>query len=83
VTGAGRFIGGYLTESLWRSGANVRALAHCNRRRCEGYLKHLKPDSPEKLEVRSGDVTDPYQVRDLVKGLDVVFHLAALIGGSS
>ena len=32
------------------------------------------------LEVRLGDVADPYLVRDLSAGVDTIFHLAALIG---
>jgi len=32
------------------------------------------------LEVRLGDITDPFLVRDLVAGCDIVLHLAALIG---
>jgi nucleoside-diphosphate-sugar epimerase len=32
------------------------------------------------LEVRLGDVTDPFLMRDLVAGCDIVLHLAAPIG---
>src|SRR5262249_55618756 len=34
----------------------------------------------QRLEVKHGDVIDPYLVSDLVLGCDVVMHLAALIG---
>jgi nucleoside-diphosphate-sugar epimerase len=37
-------------------------------------------DLRARLEVRLGDVTDPFLLRDLVRSCDVVCHLAALIG---
>ena len=32
------------------------------------------------MDVRLGDVTDPYLMRDRVMGCEIVFHLAALMG---
>jgi len=80
VTGAGGFIGSHLVETLLRSGCSVRALVRYNSRGSWGHLEELKPDLQDRLDVRLGDVTDPYLVRDLVAGCGVVFHLAALIG---
>lgn len=79
VTGAGGFIGSHLCEALLNKGYQVRALVRYNG---PGRRGHLEPfaDRFPNLEVRLGDVTDPYQVRELVNGSDVVFHLAALIG---
>jgi NAD dependent epimerase/dehydratase len=80
VTGAGGFIGSHLVEALLRSGHTVRALAHYNSRGSRGHLEELKPDLHGKLDIRLGEVTDPYLMRELVMGCNVVFHLAALIG---
>lgn len=80
VTGGGGFIGSHVVEALIREGHSVRALVHYNSRGSWGHLDGLEPDQRERLEVRLGDVTDPYLVRDLIAGCEVVFHLAALIG---
>ncbi len=80
ITGAGGFIGSHLAEGLLRNGHTVRALVHYNSRGSCGHLEGLRSNFQERLDVRLGDVTDPYLMRDLVAGCEVVFHLAALIG---
>lgn len=80
VTGAGGFIGSHLAEELARRGARVRALVRYNSRSDWGFLEGLSPELAKRIEVVSGDVTDPYCVGRLVKDQEAVFHLAALIG---
>lgn len=77
VTGAGGFIGSHLTEELVRRGACVRAMVRYNSRGFRGWLE----DSPiaSDIEFLPGDVRDPHFVRDSMRGVDIVFHLAALI----
>ncbi|WP_413613332.1 NAD-dependent 4,6-dehydratase LegB [Bdellovibrio sp. HCB-110] len=77
VTGADGFIGSHLTEMLIEQGYDVRALAQYNSFNNWGWLE----DSPYKgkFEVISGDVRDPFFCKEAVKGVDTVFHLAALI----
>ena len=80
ITGAGGFIGSHVTESLLQEGHQIRALARYNGRGDIGHLQHVPQNLRARLEVRLGDVTDPFLVADLVKDCDVVLHLAALIG---
>lgn len=79
VTGAGGFIGSHLAEELARRGAKVRALVRYNSRNHWGFLEELPPILAKRVEVISGDITDPHFILDLVTGQEVVFHLAALI----
>lgn len=76
VTGADGFIGSHLTETLLKAGYHVRALAQYNSFNNWGWLEGIShPD----LEIVTGDVRDPNLCRQIVKGCDTVFHLAALI----
>ena len=76
VTGADGFIGSHLTEMLLARGARVRALAFYNSFNNWGWLEDVKS---QNLEIVCGDVRDPNFCREITKGIDVVFHLAALI----
>ena len=78
VTGAGGFIGSHLTERLVQKGYDVRAFIRYNSQGRWGWLE----ESPYKdqIEVYMGDIRDLDSVRDAVKGVDIIFHLAALIG---
>lgn len=77
VTGADGFIGSHLTEALLNEGYHVRALAQYNSFNYWGWLEDIKPNPA--LEVVTGDVRDPNYCREICKGIDIVFHLAALI----
>lgn len=79
VTGAGGFIGSHLCEALVRRGDGVRALVRYNGRGDAGRLKSVPPEIFNEIEVVSGDITDPYAVREVTNGSEVVYHLAALI----
>jgi NAD dependent epimerase/dehydratase len=80
VTGAGGFIGSHLAEALARAGAHVRAMVHYNALGSKGNLQWVDKDIRNHMEIISGDVEDPFFVAHAVKGIDTVFHLAALIG---
>lgn len=78
VTGAGGFIGSHLAEVLVEKGAKTRAMVRYNSSGSWGWLD----SSPRRgdIQVLATDVSDSDGVRRAVKGVDVVFHLAALIG---
>jgi NAD dependent epimerase/dehydratase len=79
VTGANGFIGSHLTETLVRSGMNVRAFVRYNSSNSWGWLDHCSRDVKNDIDVFSGDIRDGYAVKEAMKGCDTVLHLAALI----
>jgi dTDP-glucose 4,6-dehydratase len=80
VTGAGGFIGSHLVEALGRREAHVRALVRYNSQGRQGWLDDLSETLRHEIEVFAGDVSEYGSLRRAVEGVDIVFHLAALIG---
>jgi NAD dependent epimerase/dehydratase len=78
VTGAGGFIGSHLTEFLVEKGVEVKAFVRYNSKNNWGWLEfsHIK----KEIEVITGDIRDFDSLQNALKGMDTVFHLAALIG---
>lgn len=79
VTGADGFIGSHLTESLLEKGYDVKAFVYYNSFNNWGWLDTLPKEKLDQIEIFAGDVRDPNGVRTAMKGVDQVFHLAALI----
>lgn len=79
VTGADGFIGSHLVERLARDGAHVRALCVYNSNGSYGWLDDLDDDIIDQVDLVLGDVRDFRQVQRTMAGVQVVFHLAALI----
>ena len=71
VTGGSGFLGVPLVERLLNDGANVRILA-----RDEGKLIEVKQKFPQ-VEILNGDISDMFEVRQAMKDVNGVFHLAA------
>ncbi len=69
VTGASGHIGVNLCQELIQHGHSVKALIHKN----DHGIKELP------LECVPGDLTDASSLSQLVRGVEVVFHLAAVI----
>jgi nucleoside-diphosphate-sugar epimerase len=75
VTGAAGFIGSHLTERLLSLGEPVRALDNFSTGRrtnltaCEGQVG---------FELREGDLRDLEIARRAVKGIEIIFHQAAI-----
>lgn len=77
VTGADGFIGSHLTEALLAKGHSVKALSQYNSFNNWGWLEEIPAN--ENLLVVSGDIRDPHFCKEITKGVDLIFHLAALI----
>jgi len=79
VTGADGFIGSHLTEELVRQGHKVKAFAYYNSFNSWGWLDALPKDIINEIDVFTGDIRDPNGVKESMKNIEEVFHLAALI----
>lgn len=79
ITGADGFIGSHLTEELIKKGHKVKAFVYYNSFNTWGWLDTLPKDILNEIEVFAGDIRDPNGVRESMKDIDEVYHLAALI----
>ena len=79
VTGADGFIGSHLVETLIARGADVRPFVYYNSFGSWGWLDSLPAEQKRDLDVFAGDIRDPNGVREAMRDVDVVLHLAALI----
>ncbi len=78
ITGGAGFVGSHLADGLLAAGHSVRILddltpqVHENSQR-PAYLSR-------DVELIVGDVRDPNRMRDVLRGVDVIFHFAATVG---
>jgi len=72
ITGGSGFIGSHIAEHFQSSAEEIRVLDNYR----TGYAKNLAGLSVKMLE---GSITDRELVRRAVKGVDVIFHMAALV----
>jgi len=79
ITGADGFIGSHLTEKLVTEGFEVKAFSFYNSFNTWGWLDALPKTIIDQVEVFTGDIRDPYGVKEAMRGRGAVFHLAALI----
>jgi NAD dependent epimerase/dehydratase len=79
ITGADGFIGSHLTEALVNCGYSVRAFVCYNSFNSYGWLDTVSSEIKNKIEFFPGDIRDPNGVREAMKDIEIVFHLAALI----
>lgn len=79
VTGADGFIGSHLCELLLEEGFEVKAFCYYNSFNSWGWLDSFGKDKLDQIEIFTGDIRDPNGVRTAMQGVDMVFHLAALI----
>jgi NAD dependent epimerase/dehydratase len=79
VTGAGGFIGSRLVTRLLDLGARINAFVRYNSRNDAGLLE-LLGERKREIRITYGDIRDLATVRQLADGVEVIFHLAALVG---
>jgi nucleoside-diphosphate-sugar epimerase len=78
VTGGASFIGSHLADSLLKRGAQVRIIDDLSSGRVANIQSHIDSGAVEFIEA---DLHEQSETRRAVKGIDVIFHLAAAHGG--
>jgi dTDP-L-rhamnose 4-epimerase len=77
ITGGAGFVGSHLADALLRQGHTVRIFDNLTPQvHPEGVPAYLNPE----LEIVRGDMRHLDRVREAVRGVDVIFHLAAAVG---
>src|ERR1041385_1836110 len=77
VTGGCGFVGSHLVDALLANGHNVRVLDNLDPQvHGDKVPDYLHPDA----ELIRGDIQDSAAVAKALRGIDVVFHLAAVVG---
>jgi nucleoside-diphosphate-sugar epimerase len=76
VTGGAGFIGSHVAERLLRDGARVRILDNFSTGRRENL--DFARDAGDRLEIIDGDLRDLATVERAVRGVDVIYHQAAM-----
>lgn len=79
VTGSEGFIGSHLTERLVGLGADVTALVQYNSFNNWGWIDTFDKNIKDNINIVTGDVREYDGMKRIIKGQEVVFHLAALI----
>ena len=74
VTGGAGFIGSNLVERLIRDGVQVRVLDNLS----TGFLENLEPFQQD-IDFIQGDVTKFDTLQEVMSGVEVVFHQAAVV----
>jgi nucleoside-diphosphate-sugar epimerase len=78
VTGGASFIGAHLSDALVERGARVRVVDNLS----SGKLGNLQQSlDSDRVELLQADLLEDGAARSAVKGMDMVFHLAADHGG--
>jgi dTDP-L-rhamnose 4-epimerase len=77
ITGGAGFVGSHLADGLLRAGHSVRILDELTPQvHRSGRPDYLSTD----VELIVGDVRDPNRLKEVIAGVDVIFHFAAAVG---
>lgn len=79
ITGADGFIGSHLVEKMLEENYEVKAFIYYNSFNSWGWLDTFPKEILRNIEIFSGDIRDPYAVRNAIKDINIIMHLAALI----
>ena len=78
VTGGASFIGSHLVDALVERHADIKVVDDLS----SGQLKNIQHHIDDRVVTfRQGDLKDPDVAREVLQGMEVVFHLAADHGG--
>ena len=80
VTGGASFIGSHLVDALVERGARVHVVDDLTSGRLSNIEQHLK-NGRGRVTFFEADLREPGVTRAAMKGIDVVFHIAADHGG--
>jgi len=80
VTGACGFIGSHLVEKLVKLNHNVKAFTFYNARGSNGWIDSIDTKILKNIEIVSGDIRDYNFLEKQTRSVDIIYHLAALIG---
>src|SRR3989344_1500181 len=78
VTGGASFIGSNLVDALLKKGAQIRVVDDLTSGKLENIADHVRK---RRIEFTKADLREPNVARRAVKGIDIIFHLAADHGG--
>uniref|UniRef100_A0A7C4TCM3 SDR family NAD(P)-dependent oxidoreductase n=1 Tax=candidate division WOR-3 bacterium TaxID=2052148 RepID=A0A7C4TCM3_UNCW3 len=78
VTGGASFIGSHLVDKLLENGAKVRVVDDLSSGKLENIKEHI---DKKEIDFIKADLREPNVTREAMKGIEIVFHLAADHGG--
>ena len=78
ITGGAGFVGQHVARALLDKGCEVRAFDSLIEQVHPGRVR--PPELDPAIDLRIGDIRDGEAVRDALKGVDAVIHLAAEVG---
>src|SRR3954465_4258256 len=79
ITGGAGFIGSHLADELISAGHKVRVLDNLAEE-VHGPEKFRPDYLNREIDLRIGDVRDPEAIKSSLKGVDAVYHFAAMVG---
>ena len=77
VTGGGGYVGSVLCRTLLNAGHKVRCVDNFSNGHCDALIPLCRNES---FEFYQGDVTNVFDVMHMVKDVEAIIHLAALVG---
>jgi dTDP-L-rhamnose 4-epimerase len=78
ITGGAGFVGSHVADGLLAAGHKVRVLDDLTP---QVHPEGKRPDYlSSEVELVVGDVRDPNRLREVLRGVDVIYHFAATVG---